>query len=245
MPASSQDVKADPPRGLPRALELPLALAGLLVTLPLVALAAFAVRLTSPGPAFFRQTRVGRSGRHFTLWKLRTMRTGAAGGDTGGSTVTVRGDRRITPVGRLLRRAKLDELPQLWNVVRGDLSLVGPRPEVPRWVDEDDRLWRQVLSARPGLTDPVTLRLRNEEQLLAELRERLQLDVDDVYGRHLQPWKLRGYAEYLLRRSVWSDLRCLLATFGAPFGLRLGLSTAPPTVTEILSSRTPYTESDE
>lgn len=234
--------------GLPRAVELPLALAGLLATLPLIVLAGLAVRLTSAGPAFFRQTRVGRGGRPFTLWKLRTMR--ASGEDSGvgssaaGSTVTVRGDDRITSVGRLLRRTKLDELPQLWNVVRGDLSLVGPRPEVPRWVDEDDARWRTVLSARPGLTDPVTLRLRDEEQLLADLLARLRADdpasdSEMVYGRHLQPWKLRGYAEYLRRRSAWGDVRCLMATFGAPLGLRFGIATDPPTVAEIFAYTAP------
>lgn len=222
-------------RGLPRWIEAALALGGLLATLPVVAVAALLVRVTSPGPAFFRQTRVGREGRTFKLLKLRSMRVeGEPGTAVAGSQVTIRGDARITPVGRLLRRTKLDELPQLWNVLRGDLSLVGPRPEVPSYVDEDDPLWQEALSVRPGLTDPVTLRLRDEESLLAELRESTGDDAESNYRRHLQPWKLRGYVEYLERRTAWSDVLCLLATVASPMGWSFGLELAPPSVAEVL-----------
>lgn len=213
-------------RGLPRWVEGPLALLGLAAAAPWLLLAGLAVRLSSPGPAIFRQERVGRGGRRFVLYKLRTMRDDPRRVDSRGTDVTAAGDPRITPVGRLLRRTKLDELPQLWNVLRGDLSLVGPRPEVPRWVRPDDDLvgplWRRVLAVRPGLTDPVTLRLRDEEGLLRRLLDRVpehRVEDDDeeevletIYRRHLQPWKLRGYAEYLERRTPWSDLRCLVAT---------------------------------
>ena len=219
--------------GLPRWVDAALAIGGGLATLPLVATAALLVRLTSPGPALFRQTRVGRGGRPFTLFKLRSMRTGTVGSS---SSVTVRGDSRITLVGRLLRRTKLDELPQLWNVVRGDLALVGPRPEVPEYVDDSDPLWRRALSVRPGLTDPVTLRLRREEVLLAELRAKTGEDADVIYARYLQPWKLRGYVEYLESRSAWSDVRCLLATVLSPLGLSFGFRLEPPTVEELLGS---------
>ena len=161
--------------GLPHALESGLALWALAVVSPVVLGSMLAVKLTSPGPALFKQARVGQGGRTFTLVKLRTMRT-----DNAGIGVTAKGDARITPVGRVLRKSKLDELPELWNVVVGDLSLVGPRPEVPRYVNFDDVLWTRVLEARPGLTDPVTLRLRNEEELLASVdgdRERFYVDV--------------------------------------------------------------------
>ena len=223
--------------GLPRAVDAVLALGGLLATAPVVAVAALLVRVTSPGPAFFRQTRVGRGGQTFTLWKLRSMTTQTKPGATAAARhVTVRGDARITPIGRLLRRTKLDELPQLWNVLRGDLSLVGPRPEVPAYIDLDDSLWQQALSVRPGLTDPVTLRLRDEESLLAELREMAGDDAESIYRRHLQPWKLRGYVEYLERRTAWSDVRCLLATVASPLGWSFGLKLAPPSVAEVLES---------
>jgi lipopolysaccharide/colanic/teichoic acid biosynthesis glycosyltransferase len=125
-----------------------------------------------------------------------------------GAQVTAKGDARVTRVGRFLRKSKLDELPELWNVVRGDLSLVGPRPEVPKYVNIEDPLWQRVLEARPGITDPVTLRLRNEEELLASCAggpERFYLDT-------LQPYKLLGYVQYLQKRTWRSDLHVLLRT---------------------------------
>jgi lipopolysaccharide/colanic/teichoic acid biosynthesis glycosyltransferase len=191
--------------GLPRAIDIALALAGLAVSSPIFLAAAALVAATSPGPVLFRQQRVGLGGRPFTLLKLRTMRVAPAIADT--SLLTASGDARITPVGRWLRRFKLDEIPQLWNVIRGDMALVGPRPEVPRYVDAADPLWQSVLSARPGLTDPVTLRLRDEEALLAEAE-----DAEAFYRERLLPWKLRGYRDYLLRRTWATDLAVLGAT---------------------------------
>lgn len=205
-------------RGLPRPVEAILAAGLLLILGPLVLLLALAVALSSPGPAFFRQRRVGRHGRPFVLIKLRTMRPAPVpphGGaedpevDEEDPKVTAAGDRRITPLGRLLRATKLDELPELWHVLVGEMSFVGPRPEVPEHVDPEDPLWRPVLEARPGLTDPVTLRLRSEEALVASVPES---ERDAFYRHELQPWKLRGYADYLRRRTPWSDLRVILQT---------------------------------
>lgn len=187
---------------LPRWIEAPAAFFGWVVTSPLLLMCAAGVRLSSPGPVLIRQVRVGRGGKSFTLLKFRTMRTGQ-----GGVQVTRAGDTRITAVGRLLRKLKLDELPELWNVVRGDLSLVGPRPEVPRFVDLQSALWAAVLTARPGITDPVTLRLRNEEDLLAKAE-----DPERFYLETLQPVKLQGYVEYLRRRTAWTDLVVLMET---------------------------------
>lgn len=215
--------------GLPRWVDAALAVGGLLAALPVLVVAALLVRATSPGPALFRQTRLGQQGSPFTLWKLRSMRESGAG-----SAVTASGDARITPIGRLLRRTKLDELPQLWNVVRGDLALVGPRPEVPQHVDSSDPLWLRVLAVRPGLTDPVTLRLRGEEALLAQLRDAAGGDADTAYSRHLQPWKLRAYVAYLEQRTAASDVRCLLATVLSPLGWGFGLQLDPPTVDEVM-----------
>lgn len=193
-----------------RPVEAAFACLGLALASPVLLAAAGLVAATSPGPVLFRQQRVGLGGRPFTLLKLRTMRVAAEG-----SQLTAAGDSRVTPVGRWLRRFKLDEIPQLWNVVRGDMSLVGPRPEVPRYVDLADPLWRQVLSVRPGLTDPVTLRLRDEEALLAGAE-----DPERFYRERLLPWKLRGYRDYLERRTWVSDLGVIGASVLAVLRLR-------------------------
>jgi len=191
------------PPGIPRAVEAVVAGVGLVVVSPVIALAGVVVRWTSTGPAFFRQERIGRAGRPFTLYKLRTMRI-----SKDGPQITARGDSRVTPIGRFLRRSKLDELPQLWNVVRGDMALVGPRPEVRRYVAAEDPIWQRVLSVRPGITDPVTLELRDEESLLAAAPG----DPERFYREELLPAKLRQYAAYLDRRSVWSDVAVLWKT---------------------------------
>ena len=195
-----------PRPGLARPVEAALAAAGLVLAAPVLAVSAAAIAATSGLPVFFRQERVGRGGRPFTLIKLRTMRRSG-----GGPKVTAGNDPRITAVGRFLRRTKLDELPELWNVLRGDMSFVGPRPEVADYVHPESALWREVLSVRPGLTDPVTLRLRHEEALL----EAVQGDREKYYRETLQPRKLEGYVDYLRRRSWRSDLGVLVATAGA------------------------------
>jgi len=200
-----------PRRGLARPLEVALAASGLVLSAPLLAAAAVAVAATSGLPVLFRQVRVGRYALPFTLIKLRTMRSSG-----GGPKVTAGNDPRITAVGRFLRRTKLDELPELWNVLRGDMSFVGPRPEVADYVHPESPLWREVLSVRPGLTDPVTLRLRHEEALL----ESVEGDREKYYRETLQPRKLEGYVAYLRRRSWRTDLGVLLATAGAILRLR-------------------------
>ena len=192
-----------PRSGIPRPLEAAVCLLGLLAVSPVLLLAILAVRLSSPGPVMFRQVRAGRGGAPFTIYKLRTMRV-----DAGGPAVTGRGDPRITPVGVWLRRTKLDELPQLWNVVKGDMSLVGPRPEVPRYVDLANPLWSRILEARPGITDPLTLRLKDEESLMPSA----PAERERFYVETLQPIKLRASLDYLSTRSAWSDLQVVWAT---------------------------------
>jgi lipopolysaccharide/colanic/teichoic acid biosynthesis glycosyltransferase len=209
--------------GIPRAVEAVVALLGLVFAAPLVALSALAVVVGSGRPVFFRQQRVGWRGREFTLYKLRTMRAAS-----GGAQVTAAGDARVTRVGRVLRKTKLDELPGLWNVLRGEMSLVGPRPEVPRYVDQKSAAWRLVLEARPGLTDPVTLRLRNEEALLAEVRG----DRERFYTEALQPYKLAGYAEYLRARTWRVDAGILWRT---ALAVVLPRKAPPPTLAEVLA----------
>src|SRR5215475_13877752 len=131
------------------------ALAGLLFLLPVFALIAIAILLDDGRPVFFTQVRVGRGGQPFRIWKFRTMRPGAAG-----NAITAAGDNRVTRLGRLLRKCKLDELPQLLNVIRGQMSLVGPRPEVPEYVQIETPLWRAVLQVKPGITDLASLLYR-------------------------------------------------------------------------------------
>ena len=187
-------------RGIPRPLEFMTALLGLLILAPLFLSILIAIRCSSSGPILFRQKRVGRRGNLFTLLKFRSMVLSDQA-----LQVTARGDSRITSIGKFIRKTKLDELPELWNIVKGDLSLVGPRPEVPRYVDLNEPLWQRTLAVRPGLTDPVTLKLRNEEELLAQVEG----NPEGFYLNILQPLKLKGYIEYLENRSAWTDVEIL------------------------------------
>ena len=203
---SEKDGTASIKSGLPRQVEAAIALAGLVMVAPLITLAVIVIAVTSPGPVIFRQKRMGRKGRPFTMYKLRTMRV-----MNSGPQVTAGDDVRITPIGKFLRKTKLDELPELWNILKGDMSLIGPRPEVPRYVDLGDPMWRLVLEARPGIADPMTLRLRNEEALLVEVEG----DRERFYLETLQPFKLEGYLNYLQARSWRSDLKVLWQTIVA------------------------------
>jgi lipopolysaccharide/colanic/teichoic acid biosynthesis glycosyltransferase len=219
------------PRGIPRAVEVLLASVGLALAAPLLGLIALGIRLSSPGPVLFRQHRVGLAGREFVLLKFRTMRVNR---DAPGATAT--GDPRVTAIGRVLRYLKLDELPELWNVVRGDMSLVGPRPEVPGYVNLSAPAWQAVLSIRPGITDAVTLRLRNEEQLLATAPG----ERESFYREILQPYKLAGYLEYQNRRTMASDFGVILQTLGA---VLLPSTVPPPSIETIRASALNATKS--
>lgn len=207
--------------GLPRLCDVLLALLGLSVSLPILLIAGLAIRLTSKGPVLFSQPRVGLNGRLFKLYKLRTMRTSGQG-----LQVTASDDERITPVGRILRKIKADELPELWNVLKGEMAVVGPRPEVERYVDRENPDWKFVLKAKPGLTDPVTLQLRNEERLLGGITS----DRDHFYREVLQPFKLKGYIDYLQHRSWQVDLKVLRDT---AIAILLPSTVTPPTVDEL------------
>lgn len=189
-----------------RARDLVVSVAALLVLWPLLLLLAILVRLDSPGPALFRQERVGLNGRLLRIHKFRTMRTASVG-----LAVTADNDPRITRMGRWLRATKLDELPQLVDVISGDMSLVGPRPEVPRYV----ALWPAdlrpvILSVRPGITDPATVLLRSEAAILAASD-----DPERTYVEDLLPLKAHAYAKYVSTRSFFGDVRILLATLKA------------------------------
>ena len=159
-----KDITPSVQTGMPHIAQKLLAATGLVIAAPIMAGCAVAVASTSQGPVLFRQKRMGQFGKPFTLYKFRTMAI-----NNTGPKVTARGDSRITKIGRILRKSKLDELPELWNVVNGTMALVGPRPEAVEYVELDNALWEKVLKARPGITDPVTLNLRNEEELLEQI----------------------------------------------------------------------------
>jgi FlaA1/EpsC-like NDP-sugar epimerase/lipopolysaccharide/colanic/teichoic acid biosynthesis glycosyltransferase len=176
---------------------------------PAFLLITLLIRLTSPGPAFFRQTRLGRDGKPFRIFKFRTMAA------TPGPRITVAGDRRITPIGKFLRSTKLDEIPQLLNVLRGEMSLVGPRPEVPEYHHVYRNGFEKVLQVRPGITDPVSLELADEELFLRQYADPLQ-----AYEKILLPRKLQLSLNYLQARRLRDDVRVLILTVLTAVGLR-------------------------
>ena len=194
---------------------------GLLIASPLFVLIAVAIKLDSPGPVFFRQTRVGRKRRVFSMWKFRKMPHDLR---EQGPLVTARNDARLTRVGRWLERSKLDELPQLLNVLASDMSLVGPRPEVAKFVDcATPELWDLALSVKPGIFGPNQIRYRNE----ADLYPRDCRDVEAFYERYILPAKLAVDAGYARQASLLGDVtllvRGVLAT-ALGFGCRGSLS---------------------
>lgn len=187
-----------------RPFDLVCALLGMLVLLPLFIPVAIAVKLGSPGPVFFRQERVGRFGVPFRIFKFRTMRVDA---EQRGPQVSRGGDPRITAVGGFLRKYKLDELPQLLNVIRGEMSLVGPRPEVPRYVAAYPEAYREILSVRPGITDFAAIEYRDENELL-----RSADNPEAVYIETILPAKITLYQRYLREQSFGTDLRLIVQT---------------------------------
>ena len=188
-----------------RAADIIVSLLMLVVLAPLLLALVVAVRLSSPGPILFRQERVGRGGKPFRLLKFRSMRVGG-----GGPEVTAGNDTRITPVGAFMRQWKLDELPQFFNVLMGEMALVGPRPEVPRYVSRYTPEQMQVLSVKPGITGRTQLEYRHEEKLLAG-----RDDVEHVYLTEIMPAKLAIDLEYVRTRTLLGDLSLLARTVGA------------------------------
>lgn len=177
---------------------------GLFVLLPVFALVAFCIKLTSRGLVFYRQMRVGKDGHPFYIVKFRSMNDVASATPPG---LTVSGDKRITRVGGFLRRYKIDELPQLWNVLRGDMSLVGPRPELPKFVDDYSPEQKMVLCVRPGITDPASLAYRHEEEILSHYE-----DPEQVYRMQFLPDKLALNLGYIRDISFRTDLRIIFTT---------------------------------
>ena len=188
-----------------RLFDVLVAVAGLLVLSPLFALVALAIKLTSRGPVFFRQERVGRDFKRFHIYKFRTMVVDAP---RLGGQLTAGRDPRITSIGHLLRKTKLDELPQLLNVLSGEMSLVGPRPEVPKYVEMFRPQFAEVLSVRPGITDLASVKYRDENEILGQAD-----DPEAAYVNQVLPDKLALATEYVRRASFWFDVRLIFATF--------------------------------
>ena len=197
-----------------RLLDLTISALALLVLLPFLALIALLVGITSPGGPFVRQVRIGRDRHPFRVVKFRSMtvrRGSEEGSFDAGDTA------RVTKVGRLLRRTKLDELPQLWNVLVGDMSLVGPRPEIPAWTEVHRERWDVVLSVRPGITDPASIEFRDEESILAA-----SADPEACYRDEILPRKLALSEAYVRDRSLAGDLAVVLRTLAAIVGAGTG-----------------------
>ncbi|MEN6406731.1 MAG: sugar transferase [Thermoguttaceae bacterium] len=186
---------------------------GLLLISPFLLAAAAAVRLSSPGPVFFRQERMGRGGKPFFILKFRTMVQNAP---KLGGQITVGKDPRITRVGRLLRKTKTDELPQLINVLKGDMSLVGPRPEVRKYVEMFADDYQEILRVRPGVTDLASIKYRDESNVLAAAA-----DPEKEYVERVLPEKIQLAKEYVQRRSFWLDLFIIFGTIFRLIGDRV------------------------
>lgn len=176
---------------------------GLIFLFPLFLAIALLIKISSKGPILFRQKRVGKNGEIFTLVKFRSMKIV----QQTTTTVSVKGDKRITTVGAFLRRFKLDELPELWNVLVGEMSLVGPRPDVPGFADLLEGGDRLVLKLRPGITGPASLKYANEEEMLAKVEHPEQYNKEVIF-----PDKVRINLDYYHRQNIWLDLKIIFAT---------------------------------
>jgi lipopolysaccharide/colanic/teichoic acid biosynthesis glycosyltransferase len=192
-----------------RLIDATLSLVALLILCPFLLLVGILVKWTSPGPILYWQERVGRDGQTFKIAKFRTM---VANADKQGLGITVSGDARVTDFGAFLRMSKIDELPQLWNVLTGSMSLVGPRPELPRYVSDYTEEQRKVLSVRPGITDPASIRYRHEESILA------RSDDPELYYRNVVlPDKLVLNLQYVRDISLPVDIKLVVQTMTSLF----------------------------
>ena len=189
-------------RHLKRACDVAASAAGLIVLSPLMLAVAAAMKLVDPGPVLFSQTRAGLASKPFKIFKFRTMRAGG-----GGPQITCGDDARVTPLGRLLRRTKIDELPQLFNVLRGDMSVVGPRPEVPKYVELFKSDYAVILSVKPGITDYAAIKYRDEEAVLRAYR-----DPEVGYVTKVLPDKIALYRRYIENVGFATDMKIILAT---------------------------------
>lgn len=201
---------------LKRVFDLVFSLTGLALLSSFFLIATVAIKLESPGPVFYRGTRVGRYGKPFKIYKFRSM---VQNTDKLGADSTSNSDARITNVGRLIRKFKLDEFSQLINVLIGDMSLVGPRPEVQKFVDMYTDEEKAILTLRPGITDWSSIKFHNEGEIIESSGI---ADADEAYLRLIRPEKLRLQLKYLRERSLWLDVKIILATVITIISTRIG-----------------------
>lgn len=175
---------------------------GLIVIWPVLVCIAILIKIKMPGPVLFKQNRVGQHGGTFLMYKFRTMTVTHSG-----SSISVKGESRITPLGAKLRKYKLDELPELWNILIGDMSFVGPRPDVPGYADKLEGEDRIILTLKPGITGPASLKYRNEEELLAMQEDPIRYNNEVIY-----PDKVRINKEYAKNRSFVQDIKIIIYT---------------------------------
>lgn len=206
-----------------RAFDLSVCLLVLLPVLVVGAITALLIYIDSPGSVFYRSTRVGRGGRPFKMLKFRKMRRSAKGGP-----LTIGEDERFTPIGGFLAMTKLDELPQLWNVIKGDMHLVGPRPEVPEFVARYREEYEELLSVLPGITGPAAVEYASESHLLS-----LQQDPVRFYEESIMPRKIEIDLHYIRTRTLWGDLKILAQTMLVPLGKVFKRMSGDPQVRRI------------
>lgn len=180
---------------------------GLLVLALPFCMVAIIIKLTSKGPVYFRQERVGKNGKTFRIYKFRTMTVNA---EAQGMQITVGADRRITKIGQILRKTKVDELPQLINVLKGEMSFVGPRPEVPRYVELYSDYQKNILKIKPGITELASIVYRDENEVLAQSE-----DPEKTYIEEIMPKKIELNMEYMQKMSFWYDIKLIFKTFAA------------------------------
>jgi lipopolysaccharide/colanic/teichoic acid biosynthesis glycosyltransferase len=177
---------------------------GLIVLLPVFIVIAILIKLNDKGPIFYKQKRIGQNFKPFELLKFRTMVVNA---DKIGPAVTKDGDQRITKIGKFLRKTKLDELPQIWNVIRGDMSIVGPRPEVEKYIQYYKDDYKEILKFKPGITDYATIKYRSEEEILSKYN-----DTESAYIKYVLPEKIKLYKTYIKKISFLTDLKIIFWT---------------------------------
>ncbi len=195
---------------LKRIFDILASIVGLLILWPILLITALIIKIKMPGAVLFTQKRSGRYGKLFTIYKFRTMTDGH-----GGNTISVKGESRITPLGAVLRRYKLDELPELWNVLTGDMSFVGPRPDMPEYFNRLKGEEKKILELRPGITGPASLKYANEEELLATVEDPVKYNDEVVW-----PDKVRINLDYYHNRTFWGDISIIFQTIFGRSGVR-------------------------
>ncbi len=195
-----------------RSFDVGVAAIGLIVLSPLMLILPVLIKCDSRGPVFFKQKRIGKDFRAFLIYKFRTMKENS---ELSGPMITIGQDPRITRIGRFLRKTKLDELPQLINVLKGEMSLVGPRPELPRFVELFRREYAEILTVRPGITDLASLKYQDEAKLMDQYP-----NPEEEYLRSILPDKIRLAREYIARSSIVFDLSLILRTLPKLFGFK-------------------------